>query len=428
MDGLGDKGIKEFGGRTPLQVAHTPNMDILASIGANGSYHSSRVGMPMPSEMAHFGIFGYGPAQFPGRGIIEAVGEGLPLSEGDVAILARTFSVREEKGIFILKKEKLAIAPEECTSLHKSIASFDEGGMTISFHPTSGIAGILVIKGPASMNITDSNPITEGRPIMKILPRSDAGDPELAEKTAAVLNRYTRWSFDVLSANPANISRVKKGLLPVNIVGLQRPGKMTRLTPFEERWGLKALCIASGSIYHGLCSMLSMDVCKAEDTGNPGKDLLDRLRIAKDSAGYDFIYVHTKAPDEAAHKRDPLLKVRIIEELDKAMKFVLDEIVPEDDILFVMTSDHSTASTGTMIHSGETVPLVMKGLYTRRDEVSSFDEISCCCGCLGQMRGKEIMYMILNLLDKGKLAGLMDDPVDRPYSPGIYTPLRSDDS
>jgi 2,3-bisphosphoglycerate-independent phosphoglycerate mutase len=42
------------------------------------------------------------------------------------------------------------------------------------------------------------------------------------------------------------------------------------------------------------------------------------------------------------------------------------------------------------------------------------------------MRGDEIMYMALNLMDRGKLAGLMDSPLDQPYSPGKYTPLRSD--
>jgi len=428
MDGLGDKGIRELKGLTPLQAACTPNMDRLAAVSANGSYHSCSQGIAMPSEMAHFRIFGYDPDLFPGRGIIEAIGEELPLSEGDVAILARTFYVTEDGGCFILRMEKMNIPPYECASLHKSVSRYRTEGMDISFHSTGGIGGILIIKGPASAEITDSNPITEGRPIMKILPRADACDPVLARRTAKALNEYTSWSFKTLSDNPVNRSRKDRGLPPANIVGLQRPGKKLPLVPFEDKWGLKALCIASGSIYHGLCSMLSMDVRKVEDSGSPGRDLLERLRIAKEASEYDFIYVHTKAPDEAAHRKDPFLKIKIIEEMDRAIKFLLEEIVPDDDILFVMTSDHSTASTGTMIHSGETVPILMKGLYTRRDCVSAFDEVSCCNGCLGQMRGKEIMYMILNLLDRGKLSGLMDDPVDRPYSPGKYIPLRRNGS
>ncbi|MCU7924510.1 MAG: hypothetical protein KZQ88_17610, partial [Candidatus Thiodiazotropha sp. (ex Dulcina madagascariensis)] len=30
LDGLGDRGIPAFGGKTPLEVAETPNMDSLA--------------------------------------------------------------------------------------------------------------------------------------------------------------------------------------------------------------------------------------------------------------------------------------------------------------------------------------------------------------------------------------------------------------
>jgi 2,3-bisphosphoglycerate-independent phosphoglycerate mutase len=77
-----------------------------------------------------------------------------------------------------------------------------------------------------------------------------------------------------------------------------------------------------------------------------------------------------------------------------------------------------------MIHSGETVPLTMIGKYTRRDEVSTFDETSCAQGGLGVVRGKELMYLILNFLDRGKLWGLMDSPVDQPYFPGDYKPLK----
>ncbi|HDY70211.1 MAG TPA: phosphoglycerate mutase, partial [Nitrospirae bacterium] len=48
LDGLGDKGLPEFGGRTPLQVAETPNLDHTANIGMNGLYHSYLQGVAMP--------------------------------------------------------------------------------------------------------------------------------------------------------------------------------------------------------------------------------------------------------------------------------------------------------------------------------------------------------------------------------------------
>jgi 2,3-bisphosphoglycerate-independent phosphoglycerate mutase len=39
------------------------------------------------------------------------------------------------------------------------------------------------------------------------------------------------------------------------------------------------------------------------------------------------------------------------------------------------------------------------------------------------VRGKELMYLILNFLDRGKLMGLRDSPRDQPYFPGEFKPL-----
>ena len=76
-----------------------------------------------------------------------------------------------------------------------------------------------------------------------------------------------------------------------------------------------------------------------------------------------------------------------------------------------------------MIHTGESVPIVMTGKYTRRDDVRRFDEVSCATGGLSLVRGEKLMYLVLNFLDRGKLWGLMDSPDDQPFTPGRYTPL-----
>ncbi|MBN1333524.1 MAG: 2,3-bisphosphoglycerate-independent phosphoglycerate mutase [Synergistales bacterium] len=423
LDGLGDKGIKDFNGKTPLQVAHTPNMDAIARAGCNGLYHATLQGMAMPSEMAHFIIFGYDLDKFPGRGYIEAKGEGISCGRNDVAVLGRIFHVEPRERDFILRNEKIDVDPETFRILSSTVSSYSSSGLSLRFHPTGGIGGIFVIQGEASAEITDSNPIFEGRPIMAIKPLRSASSPSLAEKTAQFLNNYSLWSHDILSQNPLNTHRSDHGLPPLNMVGLQRAGQWKEVPSFRDKWGMKALCIASGTIYHGLCSHLGMDIHKTEDTGNCEKDLLGRLKSAYEAKDHDLVYVHTKAPDEAAHKRDPHLKRQVIEALDRALGWAVKEILPDEDILLVLTSDHSTASTGTMIHSGETVPISIVGRYTRRDHVSSFNEIDCAMGGLGDVRGHEIMYMILNLMDRGKLKGLMDSPEDQPYSPGLYTSL-----
>ncbi|MFO7726815.1 MAG: phosphoglycerate mutase, partial [Desulfonatronovibrio sp.] len=88
-----------------------------------------------------------------------------------------------------------------------------------------------------------------------------------------------------------------------------------------------------------------------------------------------------------------------------------------------VTSDHSTPSKGDMVHCGEPVPLILMGSGVRIDQVKQFDEVSAAQGCLGFVRGREFMYIVLNCLDMGKLAGLMDTPHDQPYWPGKSQPF-----
>ena len=88
LDGLGDRAYSRFGHRTPLQAANTPNLDKLAACGANGLYHAGRPGIPLPSENAHFAMFGFPKADFPGRGPLEALRAGVTRHEDDVAVLS----------------------------------------------------------------------------------------------------------------------------------------------------------------------------------------------------------------------------------------------------------------------------------------------------------------------------------------------------
>jgi 2,3-bisphosphoglycerate-independent phosphoglycerate mutase len=423
LDGLGDRSHPVLNGKTPLQAAHTPNLDKIAAIGMNGLYHSHLQGAALPSELAHFLMFGYRLEEFPGRGVVEALGEGIDVRKGDVALLARIFSVAEERNTLVLRHENPDLDRKSCKILHDAIAQFTLNGITAQFLPTRGIGGILLLQGDVSSAVTDSNPITEGRPLMEVLPlRPMAADPR-ALKTAEFMNTYLRWSFRTLSGHPLNQRRVQSGLPPINAVGTQRAGMMTGLPSFNEKWGLKGLMIASGAVYHGLGQVVGMETCKVKDSDDPGRDLRERLEMAYKAREFDFIHVHTKATDEAGHTGNPLVKKQVIEAIDTALAYAVAEMVPDDDVLFIVTADHSTASSGGMIHTGESVPLVMTGKYTRRDEVRQFDEISCATGGLSFVRGKELMYLVLNFLDRGKLWGLMDSPDDQPFAPGRYKSL-----
>ena len=424
LDGIGDRGQDCFEGKTPLHAAYTPNLDYLASIGMNGLYHSLMQGIPMSSETAHFLIFGCDLEEFPGRGIIEAIGKGIPVENNEVALLCHICCVENRNNSLFLTWGRPEISQEESHMLMNAIQSFEANKVKFRLMPSRGIDGFLILSGAVSEYITDSDPIYEGKQVIEIMPLMGKKISPAARKTASAMNQYLIWCYQTLSDHLVNKQRASNNLSPVNCLVTQRPGKRKQLMPFKEKWGLRGLSISSGAIYWGLCSELGMDVTKVKDTGNVEEDLKHRLHLAKDAVDYDFIHVHTKMPDEAGHSKNPWYKKEVIEAIDRAMSVAVNEILRDKEVLLAVTADHSTASSGTMIHTGETVPLMMIGKHVRIDRVGEFHEITCPRGGLGIVRGRELMYLILNFLDKAKMQGLMDTPVDQPYYPGNYRPLK----
>jgi len=170
-----------------------------------------------------------------------------------------------------------------------------------------------------------------------------------------------------------------------------------------------------------------MEVMDVKDSGDAGADLADRLEMAIARLDdYDFIHVHTKAPDVASHSKNTASKIAAIESLDRGMGMVADRLLAGNDNLVIITADHSTPCTEPLIHSGEPVPITALGRGMRRDRVALFNEIDCAGGSLGFINGRHFMHFVLNSLDRAKLSGLMDTPRDQPYWPGRSIPLSID--
>lgn len=428
LDGLGDRSHPELGGQTPLQAARTPNLDRIARLGANGLFHAGLQGQAFPSEKAHFALFGYSQEEFPGRGLLEALGYGLEPGPGDVAILAHLATVSERQGCLFLEREAPE-APQEqdLEQLLGALPPSDGNGTAAWFHPTRDHFGILLLRGEVSPCITDSNPMRDGVFVPEVLPWEglSAEEAPLARNTALALKRYLVRVYAALKDHPVNARRIREGLAPLNAMITQRPGAYTTPAPFAERFGLKGACVASGAVYQGLASFLGLKAVGVRDGNDPAADLAERMETAfRLLPDHDFIHVHTKAPDTAAHGKDPQRKKEVIQALDRGLKDFGPERILQENILLAVTSDHSTPSSGPLVHSGEPVPLTLLSNGTRRDGIPRFEETGCAMGCLGLIRGREFMYTVLNMLDRAKLTGVMDTPLDQPFWPGKRTPFR----
>ena len=97
-DGMADFPIKELNGKTPLQSADIPNMDLIASNGVSGMLKTVPDNMHPGSDVANLSIMGYNPEKYyTGRGPLEAASIGAKLRDDDVAF--RCNFITEENGL-----------------------------------------------------------------------------------------------------------------------------------------------------------------------------------------------------------------------------------------------------------------------------------------------------------------------------------------
>lgn len=100
IDGMGDRPIKELGNKTPLEFAETPNMDFLAKNGKTGLMYTVGKGIAPESDVAVISILGYDPHKYhTDRGIFEAIGIGLRVKDGDLALRCNFATVDNDKQI-----------------------------------------------------------------------------------------------------------------------------------------------------------------------------------------------------------------------------------------------------------------------------------------------------------------------------------------
>jgi len=422
LDGLGDRAYPELSHRTPLQAAKTPNLDRLAALGSNGLFHASHPGQCLPSEIAHYLLFGYDLKDFPGRGLLEAIGEDVSFEDEDVLCLAHLCRIEWREGVAILTRgrDDISGTREEFGRVYSLISRFEADTIRIRLEHTRRNDAILVLSGPVSDRISDSDPMRTGSPIASVEPLA-AVSSKHAERTATFLNAYLRHCHEILN-DP--VKNPYQHTLPANFLVTQRSGKYRPQNTFYDRWGLRGAMIASPSVYAGLARVIGLDFIPAIDTASPGKDLSERIAQAITDTDHDFVHVHTKVADEAAHTGDPQHKREMISRLDSGLDEIFNAIQGRDDILLAITADHSTPSGSPLIHSGEPVPVLICGPNVRRDNVNIFDEIEAGHGCLGMLRGHELLAMLLNYANRSALYSHRLGSEDRPYVSLNYHPFK----
>lgn len=397
-DGLGDRPIPEFGGKTPLEAATTPNLDALVSEAECGTMCALGRGVRPGSDTSHLAIMGYDPADnYPGRGPVEVAGIGLNLEHGDIAMRGNFGTVDDEWVI----KDRRAGRIRDVKTVCEAIDGIEIDGVKFIVKPGTAHRAGLIMRGEGlSDKITDADPHEPDAPLHDVHATDDS--PE-AKHTADTLKKFFKEAYSRLKEHPFNKERESNGDLPANFLLVRGAGQYKKLEPFVERFGLKAACVAGGGLYKGVGSLLGMRIVEVPGaTGLPDTDIKAKFSKALDLLGeHDFVFVHIKAADSLGEDGNAEGKRDFIARIDEAASVVRNR---PDGTLFVMTADHSTPCELSQ-HSADPVPLMFHGACVRTDGVREFGERACAQGGLGFYRGLDLMPQVINLLGRLPLIG-----------------------
>jgi len=400
MDGMADRPIKELGYKTPLETAKTPNMDKMAKMGICGLMDPIKPGIRAGSDTSHISILGYDPyTVYTGRGPFEAAGVGVDVLPGDIAFRCN-FSTADENGI--ITDRRAGRIREGTDKIAESINSMElEEGVEVIFKESTGHRAVLVLRGEGlSDKISDADPKHEGKVPKEVIPLEETAE---ARKTAELLNRFIQESYKMLKDHPVNLKRIEEGENPANIIIPRGAGAVPHVQPFGEKYGLKPVCIAETGLIKGIGKIAGMDIVDIDGATGGIDTNLENIQngiLETASKDYDFLLINVDGADEAGHDGQMEEKVKFIEKADS----IVGEIMKLEDVYFILTADHSTPIS-VMDHTGDPVPLVIKGPEVRVDDVEEFNERSVTRGGLCRIRGNNIMDILMDLMNRSTKFG-----------------------
>lgn len=395
-DGMADWPVKEFGGKTILQNARKPYMDMLARKGRTGMLKTVPDGFHPGSEVANMTVMGYDVTKsFEGRGVLEAANIGVDIKPGQMGMRCNIICI--ENGL-IKNHSAGHITTPEADELIKALDK-ELGTDKVHFHTGIQYRHLLVVDGGRKELICTPPHDVPGQPFKDLMIKAATPD---AQPTADLLNDLILRSQEILSKHPVNLRRVAEGKDPANSIWPWSPGYRPSMQPISELYPnvRRSSVISAVDLIKGIGHYAGMKVIDVEgatglfDTNYEGKAqaAIDALKTD------DFVYLHVEAPDEAGHEGNFTLKNRTVEDLDSRLIGPIYEEVSKWDepVAIAVLPDHPTPCAHRT-HTSDPIPFLIYAPGMEPDGVTAFDEESCKSGAYGNIEGIEFTKIFLSL-------------------------------
>jgi len=412
LDGVGDLPHPDLKGKTPLQVANTPNLDKLAKNGIMGEVITVGKGIAPESDIAVFNMLGYKfrHADYAGRGVIEAIGVGIDFKDGDLA-LRGNFATLDDQNIITDRRAGRNIERDDAYTVAKEIEEkiqFSEPNASVVVAPTIGhrvTVRIRVDGTQLSSNITNTDPaygrvdgmgiakaVGDFLKIDKCLPMDETSAAKLS---AGLVNEFTEQSLNILKNSEINKKRGQQNKKLLSSILLRDAGnKYPDVTPINDLYSMNFSCIVDMPVELGISEVLKM---KAFEAGGL-TDYEEKAKVAaKSMETQNAIYVHLKGPDEFGHDGDAIGKTKNIEEIDKRFFGTLLDNIDSSKVVVVISADHSTPCINKG-HSDDPVPILVSGDSIKKDGTLRVTEEEAKKGNIGLIEGAQVVKTSLDLI------------------------------
>jgi 2,3-bisphosphoglycerate-independent phosphoglycerate mutase len=389
---MADHPVERLGGKTLLQYAHTPVMDLLAKEGRCGRLLTVPKGFSPGSEVANTCILGYDLHKvYEGRGPLEAASIGYDMQPDDLALRCNIITLEDGK---IKNHHGGHLTTEQGDVLIKYLNQH-LGNERIKFITGIQYRHLLVIKG-GNKEVDCAPPHDHPNEAWEpLLPKGD-------NDTAILLTNLILKSQELLANHPFNIERQKQGKDMANSIwpwsGGYRPQMQTlmELYPQIQRGDvISAVDLIRGiGKYAGLRNIIVEGATGMANTNYEGKAQAAIEALQHD----DFVFLHVEASDEAGHDGDLDLKLQTIEDLDRRIVAPIYEAVRnwDEPVCIAVLPDHPTP-VEIRTHLAEPVPFLIWHRGIEPDEVQTFDEVSCVNGHYGLLRYQEFMNELMKI-------------------------------
>ena len=368
-DGMADEPLAALGGKTPLEVAETPVMDALASMGELGTACMVPTGMKPGSDVANLAVMGYEPrANYSGRSPLEALSVGVEMKPKDVVFRCNIVTLTEDEPYeekTIVDHSSGEISTQEADVLMDTIREAFNSS-EFQFYTGTSYREITVWDQGQVLDLEQPHDHL-GEKIGQYLPK-EAAFRQMMEKSFALLNEH-----------PVNQARAAKGLNKANSLWFWGAGTKPSLPNFREKTGLQGAMISAVDLLKGIAvgaGMKVIDVPGATGslhTNYEGKADAAVKAVLED--GCDFVYIHVEAPDEMGHQGSIPNKVKSIEYLDSRVVARVKEQMDasQEDYRLLITPDHPTPIR-CRTHTMDPVPYIIYDSRAQRKSVAQYNE------------------------------------------------------